>query len=502
MAALPPQARVAPAPASVQTGVQTGAPVEAARFGPGAPRMSGGGGLAARVLGRLRGREGGLGARAARAGIWGVVEIGASNVLRLAGNLVMTRLLVPEAFGLMAMVTVIQTALVMFTDLGVHQSVVRSPRGDEPRFLRVAWTVQVGRSLGIAALVVAAAGLLAALAPRLAPPGSVYADPTLPALAAVSALLLVLKGLESTNAWLADRRLQLGRLAFVNLAGQAVGLAAMVGFAFVHPSVWALLWGGLVGGAATMILTHLVFAGPRMAFAWDRGVADELWRFGRHILGASAVGFFANNADRLLLGGILDARAFGFYVIALTWVLLFVTIVEKLAGQVGLATLAEATRERPGELPGLYRRFGRVIDAICAASFVACLLVGPLLIHLLYPAEYAAAAWFIPLLAVMILARRFVPLTGVLLARGDSGALFMVTAIRAAAIFVALPGGDLLFGVAGAVVGSALTQAFGAPYLIWRARDVLGPAGVRREAAWTAAIFAAGVCLLFIFGGL
>lgn len=457
--------------------------------------------LLERARARFPGRQG-LGARAARAGIWGVVEIGLGNLLRLAGNLVMTRLLVPEAFGLMAMVTVIQIALVMFTDLGVTQSVVRSPRGDEPRFLRVAWTVQALRSLGIALLVVAAAGLLALFAPRFAPPGSVYADPVLPALVAVSSLLLVLKGLESTNASLADRRLQLGRLALVALTGQALGLVVMVGFALVHPSVWALLWGGLFGGAVTTVLTHLVFAGPRMAPAWDADIAEELWRFGRNILGASALGFFANNADRLILGGLLGIRDFGFYVIAATWALLFVTIVEKLAGQVGLATLSEARRERPEELGRLYVRFSRVIDAICVASFLACLFGGPWLIHLLYPADYAAAAGFVPFLSIMILARRYVPLTGLLLSRGDSRALLHVTAIRAVAIFVALPAGDILFGVPGAVLGSALTQAFGAPYLIWRARDVLGPAGVRREAAWTAAIFAIGVCLLFIFTSL
>jgi O-antigen/teichoic acid export membrane protein len=458
------------------------------------------GGLA-RIRARLSG-GGGLGARAARAGLWGMVDLGAGNLLRLLGNLVMTRLLVPEAFGLMAMVVVVHTALVMFTDLGINQSVVRSPRGDAPRFLRVAWTVQVGRSLAIAALVVAAAGLLALLAPGFAPPGSVYADPVLPALIAVSALMVVLKGLESTNVWLADRRLQLARLALVNLAGQAAGLAAMIGFALLEPTVWALLWGGLVGSALTAALTHLVFAGPRMALLWDREIGDELWRFGRNILGASALGFFANNADRLILGALLGARDFGFYVIALTWALLFVSVVEKLAGQVGLATLSETTRERPAEVGRVYGRLSGAVDAVCAVSFLACLLGGPILIDLLYPADYAASAAFVPLLAVMILARRFVPLTGLLLSRGDSRALLHVTAIRAAAALAALPLGNLAFGVPGAVVASALTQLFGAPYLVWRARDLLGRAGLRRETLWIAAILGVAVSTLFIFGGL
>jgi len=39
-----------------------------------------------------------------------------SNIIRLAGNLIMTRLLFPEAFGLMLIVALVQTALAMLSD--------------------------------------------------------------------------------------------------------------------------------------------------------------------------------------------------------------------------------------------------------------------------------------------------------------------------------------------------------------------------------------------------
>lgn len=452
---------------------------------------------AGRFAGKISGQ--GLGARAARASLWGMLDLGASNALRLLGNLVMTRLLAPDAFGLMAMVTVVHIALAMFTDLGINQSVVRSSRGDDPRFLRVSWTVQVLRSLGIAALVVAAAGALALLAPGLAPADSVYADPALPALVAISSIVIVLKGCESTNVWLADRRLQLDRLAFVNLSGQTAGLFAMLGFAMIHPSVWSLLWGGLMGSLVTTLLTHRVFEGPRMGVVWDREIADELWRFGRNILAASALGFVANYADRVYMGGLLDIETFGFYVIAMTWATLFVTVVERLASQVGLATLSEVMRERPGEVAPLYRRFSLAIDGICSGAFLTCLFVGPLLIRLLYPAEYAPSAAFIPFFSVAILTRRFIPMIGLLMSRGDSAGLLQFTLIRAVAMVLALPLGNLAFGPAGAILASSLTALFGAPLLIWRCRDVLG-AQVWREAIWIAAILVVTPLTLLVHG--
>jgi hypothetical protein len=61
------------------------------------------------------------------------------------GNLILTRLLFPEAFGLMALVQVFLSGLQMFSDIGIQTSVIRSKRGEDPAFLDTAWTVQVLR---------------------------------------------------------------------------------------------------------------------------------------------------------------------------------------------------------------------------------------------------------------------------------------------------------------------------------------------------------------------
>ena len=82
-----------------------------------------------------------------------------SQLLRLGSNLILTRLLVPQAYGLIAAVNTLYFALVMFSDLGVWQSVVKSDRGDDPRFLGTAWSVQLARGVLLCAVV-----LLAALA--------------------------------------------------------------------------------------------------------------------------------------------------------------------------------------------------------------------------------------------------------------------------------------------------------------------------------------------------
>ena len=103
--------------------------------------------------------------RVAKAGSWSIVQVLGINLLRLCSNLIMTRLLVPEAFGLMAMVSMLIAGFQLFTDIGINRSVSREPDGDQDHFLRVAWMVKIGRGSMIASGVLTAAILLWFLVP-------------------------------------------------------------------------------------------------------------------------------------------------------------------------------------------------------------------------------------------------------------------------------------------------------------------------------------------------
>ena len=74
-------------------------------------------------------------ARAIRSTGMTLLNFGGDNALRLIANLVLTRLLFPEAFGLMALITVVTAAALMFSDFGFLGAVIQDPRGEEPAFL-------------------------------------------------------------------------------------------------------------------------------------------------------------------------------------------------------------------------------------------------------------------------------------------------------------------------------------------------------------------------------
>lgn len=433
------------------------------------------------------------------AGLWSLLETGGGHALRLASNLIMTRILMPEAFGLMAMVSTLHIGLVLLSDIGIANSVIRSERGETALYLRVAWVLQALRGAVLAALVVLAGLALWWLAPVLAPEGTVYAEPELPGLILLSAPLVLMEGLVSTNVWAARRRLEFSRLTFLALGSQAVSLLAMLAYAQISPTVWALLGGSLTGTAAKLTLTHLVLAGPRMAPAWDREIAAEIWHFGKWLLGSSGLTFLAQNADRLILGALLTTQQMGFYVIALTWVQAAALVGQQIAGHVGLPALSSVNRERPHDLPRVFRRFSTAIDALLLPACLVCLAGGPLLIGLLYTDAYAPAGPYMSLLALLVATARFMPFEHLLQSRGDSRTMMDIAALRAAAICAGLPLLYAAFGVPGALLATALAPMAGVPLLLRRAAPILA-GRVRRDWAIAAAILVAGVLLAYARG--
>ena len=70
--------------------------------------------------------------RAARGSAWTIIGVFGSQGIRLVSNLILTRLLFPEVFGVMALVMVMIQGLNNFSDVGITPAVLQSKRGDDP----------------------------------------------------------------------------------------------------------------------------------------------------------------------------------------------------------------------------------------------------------------------------------------------------------------------------------------------------------------------------------
>lgn len=393
-----------------------------------------------------------LRSRIIRAGSWTLGGHFASQFLRLASNLIMTRLLAPEWFGIMALANVIMVGLNMFSDLGLVQGIIHSRRGHEPVYLNTAWTVQILRGIGIW-LIASGVGvgvyLLASW--QQLPADSVYAAPFLPYVIVALSFNALIDGFASTRLAVANRNLILGRMILVELASQLIGLAFMIGCALVVRSIWALVAGSLVSTLSRVVFSHMFFPGEKNVVQWDRNAFSEIFGFGKWIFLTSILGFLGTSGDRLVLGALADPTTLGIYSIAFFLVDAFRMIFAKVASSVAFPALSEVARDRPHELKRVYYKFRLPVDAVALVAMGGLLAAGSSLIEILYDDRYSRAGWMVGILGILLFEARYSITRQCYLALGKPKLLVPTKALDILFIFGLVPFAYHLYGIDGAI---------------------------------------------------
>lgn len=418
------------------------------------------------IITRLRGD--GLLARVMRSSVWTALGYGASQALRLVSNLILTRLLFPEAFGLMALVSVFIVGLTMFSDVGTHPAILQHKRGDDPAFLNTAYSIQVTR------------GVLLWLASALIawPAAVFYGQPDLALLLPVAGFSLLLHGLEPTRVDTAARHLRLGRLTALDLISQMVGVVTMVALAWATQSVWALVAGWIVSSGVRLALITLALPGPKSRPGWEWAAARDLMHFGVWLFLSTAFGFMVAQGDKAILGKYLTLEQLGLYNIGF-----FLASFPMLLGQtIGGRILIPLYRERPpGESAANFAKLRRMRFVLTGAIFALLAVMafgGEWIVDLLYDPRYSTAGAILVVIAVV----QIPSVIGMTydqsaLAAGDSRNYFLLTALRAIFLVTGMIVGAETYGLLGALVGQALAAIAVYPFLIWLAR---------RHRAWDA----------------
>lgn len=384
--------------------------------------------------------------RALLGSIWTLASHGLGQVLRLVSNLILTRLLFPEAFGLMALVYTFLVGLEMFSDIGIRPSIIQSQRGADPVFLNTAWTVQVFRGL---ALWVGACVLAM-------PAAAFYKEPMLTQLLPAVGLTSLIMGLNSTKLATAGRQLDVRRLTILELAGQLIGLVVTILGAWIYQSVWALVIGGLVNSLFTMILSHVALEGEPNRLHWDRQAFKELHHFGRWIFLSTMLTFIAAQGDRLVLARLLDVKFLGVYTIALTLSRAIAEVINSIGDKVLFPSYAELVRDRPERLYPALRRSRLVLIALSWVGALFFIFLGEVLIKVLYDDRYADAGWMLQVLAIGTLVGCLgQTYNNVLLAKGRTFEISVLVAIQIVVQFAAIFLGAHLGGEKGLVIGLA-----------------------------------------------
>ena len=320
---------------------------------------------------------------------WMTMSYGTVQLLRLANNVILARILAPPIFGLMAVVNAIRTGVELLSDVGIMQNIISSPRGEDPLFYDTAWTLQALRGLVLAALCMLMA----------VPIARFFHYPQLAVILPIASLFFVFTGFNFTARALAQKQLQVARVALFDIGITFIALVAQVTIALITPTVWALVLGSVITGAATLISSFLFLPGLRHRFIVDPECARQLMRFGRWVFLSSIVYFFAMNFDRLYFAKQISLSQLGVYGIARSLADMVTLFVARASSFVLYPSVAAAGLA-PVDLRKRLLRGRRTLLLGAAVGMGAFLAVSQIIVRLLYDARYSEAAWILPVLCV------------------------------------------------------------------------------------------------------
>lgn len=392
------------------------------------------------------------------ASTWTATEYLFSQGLRFISNLILTRLIVPDIFGVMQIVFAFMAGLEMFSDLGVNVNIIQHPESEKPTFRRTAWTLQVLRGL-----VLWGGSILLAW-----PVAQIYQYPSLALLFPVAGLNAIISGCCSTNMALLQRHLRQKPIVQINLASQIISTALMLVLAFFFHNAWALIVGYLFGSLIKTTLSHFVESDCHMGWCLNRDVIREIVNFGRWIVLSSILTFCISQLDRILLGLYFTKTQLGLYGIAVALATALVALMHSLANNILLPLYTQLLQKNAGIQRNQIARVKTVLIIGCLIPLYALILWGGHLITFLYPPSYQDAGWMLQILAVgACISCVSIMTSPVLLAAGNSRRLTWVLSCHAVFEITFIILGSLFLGTKGLVLGLVLAEFLTYPVLVF-----------------------------------
>jgi len=380
-----------------------------------------------------------------------------SQVIRLGGNLIMTRLLAPEMFGLMSVVLVFQMILGQISDIGLRPAIIQSRRGDDPVFLNTVWTIQVLRGVGMVIACVAIAGAIHIAASFGAfRADSALSSPELPVVLIVTSLAAAIASFQSSNHITASRNLSLRGIIIIDLIAQVAGLLVMIALGFLTGSIWSLVAGGFFSAATSTALSHLYLPGISNRFMLNREALAEIYKFGIWILASSTASVIAANMDRAYLGAVISATTLGIYAIALNLYSAVDGLISRLFEGVVLPVLSDASRTSSARLREQLSRIRPPFDIWYLGTAGLLFALGPSIIQFLYDDRYASAGAMLQILSFSLIFARFNVFNVAYMAVGKPEYQAIISIAKLVAAALMLPTLFTYFGLEGAVYAVSL----------------------------------------------
>ena len=233
--------------------------------------------------------------------IWRLAERMGAQGVSFVVSLVLARLLEPEAYGIVALVTVFTNILSVFVDSGMGNALIQKKDADDLDFSSV-FFFNIFMCTIIYLMMFFAAPLIAKF----------YSKPELTSLVRVISIVIIVSGVKNIQQAYVSRHLLFKRFFFATLGGTIFSAFLGIYLAYKGFGAWALVVQNLSNMVIdTVILWITVKWRPKWMFSFKR--LKGLFSFGWKLLVSSLLDTGYNQLRSLIIGKVYSASDLAYY---------------------------------------------------------------------------------------------------------------------------------------------------------------------------------------------
>jgi O-antigen/teichoic acid export membrane protein len=432
----------------------------------------------------------GLRSKAMRGGTWLGAGSVAEQAVRFARNMLLTRLLAPNAFGAMAIVMSCSAIVGTLTDVGQRAAVIQNPKGREKAYLNAGWWMGMGRAICMYAIIFAMGPWVARF----------YGNAELSALLRVALLSTLFDGAMSPRSILPQKDMKFGRWMAISNGGGICGVILTVILSFYLRDVWALAIGSCSENAFRCLLSYILCPGLP-SLGWDRHAARDLYKYSRAVVGLSFLNLIFSRTDIFVLGKLYSTTALGLYSMAVLLVQTPSSFVTTMMGQILFPAFAHVQEDKERVNRILVESTSWLI-LLGLPGVVAIYLCGHSLLMVIYGARYVAAAGPLAVAATVVFLNVLnAAITCVFSGIGRPALHRRAVAASAVVMLIAIYPACKLLGVIGGQVAALLAIILSYLLQVMRMRGLTGLDLLRYGKAFVSPALGSAAMLGVVIGG-
>lgn len=267
-----------------------------------------------------------------------------SFIVNIVTTIFLARLLLPEDYGLVAMVTAFTGFILIFKDLGISQAVITKENVNQNVASQLFW-LNFFICIGLALIILGLSQLLVWF----------YEEPKLGNITTVYAFVAIFAGLSVQHQALLSRQMLFKQISQITMLAAFFSLIPSLILAYMGAGYWALVAINFLNSFITFVLLWYKCSW-RPSFKMPNKDLKEFLMFGAGVSGFNLINYFSRNLDNIIIGKYLGSTPLGLYSKAYQLLMLPITQLRDPLNSVGISAMS-SLKNQPDRYEQYYGKF-------------------------------------------------------------------------------------------------------------------------------------------------